>query len=211
MSDGRRRGRWVTEWLLLFALTACGSSPDPTPTDAATTGDQVSPASDREATFLAEVTLQATGELDITWSGKQELMLTRVGGPGLGANLLTIAATEYVSWATPTEGFRWGFDLLNAYDDQPLTMTMAPGAVGQGLRHIVMLEYLRTTGAPVGDVDDWVQVELLRSFNVLESPCTLAIGPEERTGQLACPHLADDTGKMISIDVSWNAPNPRPG
>lgn len=193
-------------------LMGCGGE-EPEATPSPTVSEDASPAGsdvDRSRKFVARVTALGTGAAAFTWEGEQELILTRVGKQGMDVNLLSagFALPEKVT-SDPSLRFRWAFDLLNAYGDEPGTFTMSGEPEGQqGLRSSAFLIFMKVKDPSKDAVHDMEEVEFLKTFNVLTQPCMLDVGAGEKTGTLTCPELATKDGETAGLTVTWEQTGP---
>jgi hypothetical protein len=200
--------------LLLAALLAgcSGGQADP-PSESPSPSDEASSIADsvnRSRTFLAKVRAQGTGAAAFTWEGEQEILLTRVGNKDIDVNLLS-AGFKLPEIVTNDRSlrFRWAFDLLNAYGDEPGTFTIdgAPEG-GQGLRSSAFLIFMKVKDPSKDEVFDMKDVEFLKEFNQMKQACTVEVGEGEKTGKLVCPELATTEGESAGITVVWEQIGP---
>lgn len=193
-------------------LAGCGGG-KPAVTPSPTVSEDASPAKsdvDKSRKFVARVTAVGTGAAAFTWEGEQEIILTRVGKQGLDVNLLSagFAIPEVVDNDRSLR-FRWAFDLLNAYADEPGTFTIDGAPQGQqGLRSSAFLIFMKVKDPSKDEVFDMKEVEFLKEFNVMKQACTVEVGEGEKTGKLTCPELATKEGESAGLTVSWEQTGP---
>lgn len=204
---GGPRGRLMAAAVLLTVLSsACGGGGgDPEP-DASPSGTATAPSKvDRSRNFRARVRAEGTGAAVFTWEGEQEIVLTRVGGPNIQVNLLSAGfATPEILPHDRAHRFRWAFDLLNAYEDQPGTFDITGEALNaQGLKSQVFLIWMKVKDPSKDAVFDMAEVEFLKRFDQLQKPCTVEVGENESTGTLRCPALATVEGEVAGLTVTW--------
>lgn len=198
---------------LAFSLAACvadsGARPpqehnSPTVTPTATADPQ---DTDRNLDFDARVTVSVSGEVAIEWAGKLLVNLSRVGGPGQSANVLTVGTwVPEVVGHDPKTRFRWAFDLINTYNDKPGTFLMPGQPTGGGLRNTMLLLYMRVVDDKQGEqaVFKMEDVEMLREHTQIVEPCILEIISEDaRTGRLDCPALRAKQGGTVHVNIHW--------
>lgn len=219
---GRLRDRIasaVLAFLLLLAGTGCGggerSSSGAVTTAAAKTDEELTPP--RVEQLRSLVTVSMTGARALDWEGVQRVHLTRAGGPTRDVNLLTAGFAEpQILPRDPRIRFRWAFDLLNQYADEPATFTIDPipaapsppaGAepAAAPVASNVYLTYMQVAeGSKEKEaVFDWDEVEVYEEYNRLAQPCTVQVADEARSGTLRCPALRAENGQIVSLTVSW--------
>lgn len=212
MNGKARRGRALrgiaAAAVLALLAAGCGGNgsggddPDPSesPSDGATQSEV-----DQSRTFRAKVHAEGTGAAAFTWDGEQEIVLTRVGGPDIDVNLLSAGFKDpEILTSDPSLRFRWAFDLLNAYEDQPGTFEITSDPVNaQGLKSQAFLIWLKVKDPSKEAVFDMEEVEFLKEFRELKEPCTVEIGENESTGTMSCPALATPEGEVAGITVTW--------
>lgn len=198
---------------LAFSLAACmadsGARPPQEPTPTVTPTATADPQdTDRNLDFEAHVALSVSGEVAIEWTGKLQVNLSRVGGPGQSANVLTVGTwVPEVVGHDPKTRFRWAFDLINTYNDKPGTFLM-PGqpAGGGSLRNTMLLLYMRVVDSKQGDqaVFKMEDVEVMREYSQIAQPCTVEILSEDaRTGRLDCPALRAKEAGAVHVNIHW--------
>ena len=200
--------------VMALMLVGCGGGkPADPPSETASPTEDASPAKsdvDKSRKFVARVTAVGTGAAVFDWEGEQEIILTRVGKSGMDVNLLSagFALPEIVT-SDRSLRFRWAFDLLNAYADQPATFTIDGVPEGQqGLRSSAFLIFMKVKDPSKDAVFDMKDVDFLKEFNQVKQPCTLEVGAGEKTGTLTCPELATKDGESAGLTVTWEQTGP---
>lgn len=215
MNGTARRGRVLRLAAMAMALAALaagcgrgGGGEEPTPTASPSEGasDSASDSAvDRSRAFRAKVHAEGTGAAPFVWDGEQEVLLTRVGGPDIEVNLLSAGfkVPEIID-ADPSLRFRWAFDLLNAYKDQPGEFDITADPVNaQGLRSTAFLIFMKVKDPTKETVYEMEEVEFLKEFKELKEPCKLVVGENGSTGSLTCPALASAEGEVAGLTLTW--------
>ncbi|HWH32314.1 MAG TPA: hypothetical protein VNU01_06545 [Egibacteraceae bacterium] len=207
-----RAARVAAGALAAMLLAACGGGTaggdDHSPTATAEETEAAANSQvDKSRTYRAKVHAEGTGAAPFTWDGEQEVVLTRVGGPDIDVNLLSagFAVPEIVT-DDPAHRFRWAFDLLNAYEDQPGTFQITADPVNaQGLKSKAFLIWMKVKDEHKDKeaVFEMDEVEYLKEFNQLQEPCTVEVGPNESSGTLTCTALATAEGEVAGLTVTW--------
>jgi len=219
MTQGRGMAR-VLAWrvarllagllLLTVATSACSDSAGKQliETPGADAADVDDSGLDQSRDMTARVTVTVSGDRSFTWQGTETVTLTRVGGPGLQVNLLSAGFVTPVplngqAKGQRTELFRWGFDVVEDYQDSPGVFTIAPTKTEESgiASNVVMLYAKLRRDIDVADQDDDIEVQQL--FDTLPEPCTVEVGPNEATGRLSCPAVEDRQGARISLVAEW--------
>lgn len=216
MGAPRDRGTGLRAALAALSLTlltgACSSSDagDPAPTsppvtepDSPDSSEAARNPMDHSREFVGEVRVEGTGAATFTWEGTQTVILNRLGGPGLGTNFLS------AGFANPEPlpqdralRFRWGFDLMGVYGDEPATFTY-DGTEGPSVGSNVVFVWMKVKDPSKQAVFEEDEVVFLKQFTVLRRPCTLTVGQGERTGTLHCPEVATADGETAGFTVVW--------
>lgn len=189
-------------------LSGCSSSPDaePEPTDEATSESSANDV-DKSFKMLADLEVTGSGVAAFSWQGREEVQITRVGNPSIDTNLLSAGFLVPVKTDDPQNRFRWAFDLLNAYADEPGTFTIDANPVNeQGLKSLAFLIWLRATEANKDKdaLQDMSEVEFLKEFRTILKPCTIVIGEGILSGSIDCPELATEDGEVAGMKVAWS-------
>lgn len=153
----------------------------------------------------ARIEVHVEGAISVDWQGVRPMLFNRLGGPEVEVNFLSVGHQVPVPLDEPTERLRWGVDLLGVYDDEPGTFTFE-AAADQGLENVAVLVFMevvpeRADEEVITDEDD---VVVLEQFDEIGAACTFEIGPDERSGSLECPELADAEGRTVSLEVRWS-------
>lgn len=216
MGGLRGRGGWGRAALraLCLALLAGGCSapvvgdrgPTPPATEPATEPDGSETARnplDRSREFPAQVRVEGTGAAAFTWEGTQTVVLNRLGGLGLRTNLLSAGFLNPEPLPEDRSlRFRWGFDLMGVYADEPGTFTY-DGKDGPTAGSNLVFVWMKVKDPAKSAVFEEDEVEFLKYFTVLRQPCTVEVGEGERTGTLRCPEVATEDGETAGLTVAW--------
>jgi hypothetical protein len=183
--------------VLLLALAGCSNEPE-------VVASEPKPV-DQSRQVRAAVSVKATGAAEFDWETEEILQVTRVGGPHIDANLLSVGfLLPQKTDEDPKNRFRWAFDLLNAYEDEPGTFEISSQAINpQGLRSLAFLIWMRVKDGSIEQAQDESEVEFLERFGEVRQACTVEIGEDVLSGSMACPELANDEGETVSLKVSW--------
>lgn len=173
------------------------------------TSQRVDGPVDRSRDIRARIRAQGTGAAVFRWSGEQIVSLIRTGRKEMTVDILSLQALDPEPLPEDRAArFRWGFDLLNTYEDRAgeYTFDSEPGADGK--HSAVLFVWMRVKDASKRAVFDMDEVEFLENFTELREPCTLTVGEGERTGTLACPAVANEEGEVAGFTVSWEELGP---
>lgn len=209
-------GRTIAATLALGALlSACSGnaspaasdSPSPSPTQSE---DPDVPRVDFSHHFPARVRVEATGAANFVWEGEDKMQITRTGGPQYSVNLLSGGfLAPNILPEEPKNRFRWAFDFLSGYADEPGTFTLTgQPANQQGLSDGSLFIWMRVKDGSKEVVYEESELEFMKHFSVLRQPCTLVVGPDERSGSLHCPEVATQEGETVGYRVTWEAVGP---
>jgi len=153
------------------------------------------------------VRVESTGAAQFTWEGVRDVLLTRTGESGSEVNLLSVGFdTPEALPERPTDRFRWGIDLLSAYEDKPGTFTITSDPVtSQGIKNVVLFIWMRVVGDKASEaaVFDWEDVVFLERFEEIRQPCTLQVGEQALSGSVTCPELATKGGLVSAVTITW--------
>ena len=209
---GRSLSRTVLVVMLVVAMAACsraGSDPAESPSPDALAETEATADDpddlDQSHTFWAWVRVEASGAAEFVWEGTEELVVTRVGRPGLSVNQLTAGFRfPLILKETPEYRFRWAFDLIGAYDDQPGTFTLALPSGKQGVAEsMAFLIWMRAKDGSQRDVPTMEHLHFFKQFGRIAEPCTVEVGEGELHGSLSCPRLETPEGEAVTLNVTW--------
>lgn len=196
-------------WLIL-ALAGCrasesadGQAVEPIPWEPLEAKEVDGPV-DRSRDFRAMVKAEGTGAAPFRWEGEQVVSLIRVGDPELSVNIVSAQVRDPQQLTDdPAARFRWGFDLFGDYDDEPGDYTFDGSPTPNGKRSAALLVWMRVKDGSKPAVFSMDEVEFMENFTELREPCTVTLGPLERTGALRCPAVANENGEVAGFTVSW--------
>lgn len=209
--SGMRAGVAVMALLSVLASACSGRAADPPVSEAPVAADDDGDL-DRSRNFYADITVDVSGAAAFHWQGEDIIVHSRIGKHGAPVNLLSAG----VRFPTPTDAgrrdrFRWAFDYVGGYRDEPGTYQFTGDPVNaQGLASNAFLIFLRAKDPTAEAVYDMDEVEFLKEFRETRKPCTLEVGELERTGTLDCPELATADGETVSLRASWRETRPAP-
>lgn len=156
----------------------------------------------------SKLRVEVKGATSFTYEQEVELRIVAINKPGVETHFLSVGIHD-MKTLQPGETFRVAFDLVGPYRgpgkyklpavSMPTTNTTAtPTEAPETSRPY--LTYLRTKSGPDGPPG---AVDFGGSFDYALEPCALEVGAGEHSGRLRCPKVADASGAIVSLDMTW--------
>lgn len=203
-------GRIFAGALALLALLATGcdgergkadESPSPQP-ETVSDEEQVV----RNDDLPAHVAVTVSGDQEFSWEGDTTIRVTRAGSLGLAVNLLSAGTVLPQQLEDePRASFRWAYDLVNEFTDEPGTYELRPRQDGDQIASNAFVIFIRAKEeAPLPPRTE-EDVEVYLEYNQVKQACMLTIeeGSGDR-GSLQCPELATADGRTVALQVTWD-------
>lgn len=200
--------RWPRALPLLLTIlfvgapfVACSGRTEPSP------GQTATPVSSRLERAHVEVIV--SGSVSFSYDKKRtpvQIVVVRAEQQAL--KLLSVGLSEYE--AAGRDGrFRTAFDLLGVYGG-PGSYSLSAGALDasapaaplQSSSGGAFLQYFKLKD-PSGRFTP--ENSEGREFNQLMEPCSIEVTKGEESGSLTCPKLADLSGAVVSLKMTWQA------
>lgn len=187
---------------VLITAGCAGESSGPRADQARADSTAEDPRAPRQHTVGASVRVHVSGAHDFVWEGSHEVGFVRMKGD---VNFLSGGFEGPQALAEdPRVRFRWAFDLVNQYHDEPSELTIDAPAPGQTASS-AYFTYMEVRDGSKHAVFDWDEVEVYQEFKQVET-CVLQLGTELQNGELRCPRLREDGGQEVAVTIRWRRP-----
>lgn len=168
----------------------------------------------------AHLEVEVDGALSFTYDEEVPLRVVVINDPDVTPIRFLSVGLEELKPLGEGVSFRLAFDLAGLYDGPGRYELPAagggppperldpespdPNAAAEGISNVYLTYLERESGDEAGEGTPGPDsIKRANQFENVAEPCTVEVGPEERTGSLECPEVVGAGGETVSIRMEW--------